>query len=132
MPIRQRIAVVTSLIWGFALATPCPAQADSVSPFALTPERLAASLASLIGLVGVAAGGLALARARRSANAPRRANLALLAGLISIAVGGLVVATAKGGLGTGHGLGGGILALVAGSMSVTLAGLTRTRARRAD
>ena len=97
----------------------------------MTPGRLAASVASLIGLIGVVAGGLAL-RARRSGSAPRTGNLALLAGLISMIVGGLVVATAKGGLGTGHGLGGGILALVAGSMSVALAGLTRTRTPRAD
>jgi len=132
MSIRQLIAVVTSLLWGFALATPSAAQAVSVSPLAVTPGRLAASLAALIGLIGVAAGAVSLARARRSDNAPRRGNLALLAGLISMAVGGLVVTTAKGGFGTGHGLGGGILALVAGSLSVTLAGLTRTCARRAD
>jgi hypothetical protein len=132
MPIRQPIAVVSSLLLGFALAAPSAAQADSVSPFALTPGRLAASLAALIGLIGVAAGGLALARVRRAGNAPRTGTLALLAGLISVGVGGVVVASAKGGLGTGHGLGGGVVALVAGSISVVLAGLTRTRTRRVD
>ena len=130
MPIRQLIAVVTLLLLGFAVAT--PARADSVAAFSLTPERLLASVASLIGLIGVVAGGLALARARRSGNAQRGGNLALLAGLISIAVGGLVVGTARGGLGTGHGLGGGMVALVLGSISLALAGLTRTRTRRAD
>ena len=130
MPIRQLIAVVTLLLLGFAIAI--PARADSVAALSLTPERLVASLASLIGLSGVAAGGLALARARRSANTQRGGTLALLAGLISVAVGGLVVGTAKGGLGTGHGLGGGIVALVVGSLSLALAGLARTCTRRVD
>jgi len=130
MPIRQLIAVVAVFLLGSAIA-PSAAQADSVSPLAMTPERLAASVASLIGLIGVAAGALAL-RARRSGSAPRTGNLPVLAGLISMIGGGLVVATAKGGLGTGHGFGGGILALVAGSMSVALARLARTRTPRAD
>jgi len=131
MPIRQLIAVVILLLLGFALATPAAAQADSVSPFVVTPGRLAASVASLIGVFGVVAGARAATRARR-AGAPRTGHLALLAGVISMAVGGLVVATAKGGLGTGHGLGGGIVSLVTGSMSVALAGLARTARRRAD
>jgi hypothetical protein len=132
MSIRRRIAVVSLLLLVFVLATPTAAQADSVGPLVFTPGRLVASVASLVGVFGVAAGALSLARARRSGNAPRRGNLALLAGLISMAVGGLVVATAKGGLGTGHGLGGGVVALVMGSVSVVLAGLTRTRTRPGD
>jgi len=132
MLIRHLAAVFSSVLLGFALATPSAAQADPVSPFALTPERLAASVAALIGVIGVTAGGLALARARRPGNAARAGNLALLAGLLSMAVGSLVVATAKGGLGTGHGLGGGVVALLAGSISVALAWLTRTRTQRAE
>ena len=132
MPIRQLIAVVSLAFLGAALATAAAARAGSVGPLAVTPERVAGGLGSLTGLIGVASGGLALARARRPGSAPHSGRLAVLAGLISIAVGGLVVATAKGGLGTGHGLGGGIVALVAGSISLALARLTRTRARRVD
>ena len=132
MHVRQPIAIFSSLLQGIALATPAAAQAGSVSAFVLTPGRLTASLAALVGLIGVATGGLALTRARGSGNALPRATFALLAGLFSMTLGGLVVATAKGGLGTGHGLGGGVVALVAGSMSVALAVLTRIYARRAD
>ena len=98
----------------------------------MTPERLAASVAALIGVIGVNIGGLALSRAGRRGNVARTGNLALLAGLISMAVGALVVGTAQGGLGTGHGLGGGVVALLAGSISVALAWLTRTRTQRAE
>ena len=37
-----------------------------VDPYTLTPERIAASLAAVVGLVGAVVGGLALARARRT------------------------------------------------------------------
>ena len=131
MPIRQLIALITLALLGLTLAPPAAAQVRSVSPFAVTPGRLAGSLASLTGLMGVAAGGLALARARRPGTAPRSGKLALVAGLISTLVGGLLVATAEGGPGTGHGFGGGIVALMAGSMSLALAGLTRARTRGA-
>ena len=106
------------------------AQPDAVPVFAMTPGRLGASMAALVALTGVALGGLALARARRTGDGLRGGIVALVAGLIGMALGGLVVATAGGGLGTGHGLGGGIVALVAGLISVVLGGLARARSRR--
>lgn len=127
---RYALPAISPLVVVLALARSAAAQADPSVPFAVTPERLAASLAALIGLAGVALGGRALAHPR-AANAQRAGNLALLAGLTSLVVGGLVVATAQGGFGTGHGLAGGIVALLAGAFSVVIVGFARTRSRSA-
>ena len=51
-------------------------------------------------------------------------------GGIGLILGGVVVVTAKGGLGTGHGLGGGIVAMIIGLIGVISGGLARTRSRR--
>lgn len=122
---------------GFVLAAPAAAhlsvQQAAVSTSTLTAGRLWASLAALLGLVGVVIGGLALARSAgriRTGPGQRGAVLALVAGLIAMAVGGLVVATADGGLGTGNGLGGGVVAVVVGLVSAVLGGLTLSRSRR--
>lgn len=53
----------------------------------------------------------------------------MLLGLVGIAVGGLVVVTADGGVGTGNGLGGAIVAAVLGLLAVALGGLARARER---
>jgi hypothetical protein len=53
-----------------------------------------------------------------------------VAGAFGTALGGLVVATTSGGIGTGNGLGGAILALVVGSVGIALGGLALSRARR--
>jgi len=103
----------------------------NVSAFSMTPGRLKASLAALVGLIGLVAGAVALARPRGAGNGMRGGVVSLVAGLLGMTLGGLVVATAGGGLGTGHGLGGGIVALVAGSIGVILGGLGVARARRA-
>src|SRR5262245_13905640 len=68
----------------------------------LTPRRLWATTAAALGLVGVAVGGLALARpASRFGTASGRlgAIVALAAGLIAVVNGGLNVAMATGGPG---------------------------------
>ena len=123
--------------FGFVLAAPVAAhlavQQAAVSTSTLTPERLAASLAALLGLIGVIVGGLAMARAAgriRTGPGQRGAIVALVAGLIAMAVGGLVVATADGGLGTGNGLAGGVVAIVLGLIGVVLGGLTLSHSRR--
>lgn len=97
--------------------------------YTMTPERLAASVAAVMGLLGVIVGGLALARSR-TGNGLRGGIVAVTTGLISVVLGGLVVATANGGLGTGNGLGGGVVALVLGLIGVVLGGWARVRARR--
>jgi hypothetical protein len=45
-------------------------------------------------------------------------------------IGGLVVATADGGLGTGNGLAGGVVAMVVGLIGMALGGLALARSRR--
>ncbi|MFE7712666.1 DUF6223 family protein [Streptomyces sp. NPDC057486] len=122
----------------FALAAPAAAHASvqpiAASVYAMTPGRLGASMAALIGLTGLVIGGLALARARRTdtgtGTARSRALVALVASPISVALGGLVVATADGGLGTGNGLGGGIVAVLVGLIGTVLGGLALARSRR--
>jgi hypothetical protein len=106
----------------------------AVSPYTLTPERVAASLAAVVGLISAIAGGLALARSARRVGpgtGRRGAIVAVVSGPIGLVAGGLVVATAEGGLGTGHGLGGGIVAIIVGSIGMTLGGLALAQSRRA-
>ena len=56
--------------------------------------------------------------------------MALALGPIGMVIGGLVVATADGGLGTGNGLGGGIVAMILGLLGMALGGLALARSRR--
>ena len=86
--------------------------------YTLTPERIAASVAAVVGLIGAVIGGLALA-APPAVSAPATGDAGRSWpwqwGRSALVIGGLVVATADGGLGTGNGLGGGIVAMVAGA-----------------
>jgi len=125
------------LVGGVGLAAPATAQESvrpsAVSPYTLTPERIAASMAAVVGLIGAVVGGLALARSAGrigSGNGRRGAIMALVLAPIGLVIGGLVVATADGGLGTGNGLGGGIVAMVVGLIGMILGGLTLARSRR--
>jgi hypothetical protein len=102
----------------------------AASVYAMSPGRLGAVVAALVGLIGVVIGVRALARSRRTGDGPGGGIVALVAGLIGMVLGGLVVATADGGLGTGNGLGGGVVALVVGLTSMVLGGLARARSRR--
>jgi tetratricopeptide (TPR) repeat protein len=116
-----------------ALAAHVSVQPAPDRVYGMTPRRLVASVAAVLGLIGVVIGGLALARpAGRFGTASGRlgAIVALAAGLIGMALGGLVVATAKGGLGTGNGLGGAVVALVVGLITIALGGLALGRTRR--
>jgi hypothetical protein len=56
--------------------------------------------------------------------------VALVRGPIALVGGGLVVATANGGLGTGNGVGGGVVAMLVGLIGMTLGGLALARSRR--
>ncbi len=53
----------------------------------------------------------------------------MVLGLIGLTLGGLVVATSDGGVGTGNGLAGAVVAMVLGLIGVLLGGLARARAR---
>ncbi|MGW4833537.1 DUF6223 family protein [Amycolatopsis japonica] len=96
----------------------------------LTPGRVWSLIAALVGVIGVVAGGLAVARSR-SGDTRRGAVVALAAGLLGMAGGVYVVAAAKGGPGTGYGIVGGFLALVVGLIAAALGGVALSRSRRA-
>jgi hypothetical protein len=101
--------------------------------YGLTPRRLWATTIAVVAVVGVAIGGLALARpASRLGTASGRlgAIVALVAGLIAVVNGGLNLATAKGGPGTGNGVVGGAAAFVLGLIALALGGLALARCRR--
>ena len=107
-------------------------QPPSVS-YTLTPERIVASAAAVVGLIGAVIGGLALARSAGrigTGNGRRGAIVALVLGPIGLVIGGLVVATADGGLGTGNGLAGGVVAMMVGLIGMALGGLALARSRR--
>jgi hypothetical protein len=125
------------LVGGVELASMAAAavsdQSPAVSASALTPKRMLASAAALVGLSSAIIGGLAVARSAGrvgTGNVRRGAIVALVLGPIGLIVGGLVVATADGGLGTGNGIAGGIVAIIVGLIGVALGGLALARSRR--
>jgi hypothetical protein len=92
--------------------------------------RLVPTVAAVVGLIGVALGGLALVRSARSIGSVRLWAIAAgAAGLISVVVGGLHSANSAGGFGTGNGLAGAIVATVVGLISMVLGGLALARSR---
>ena len=98
-----------------------------------TLRRLWATTVTLLALVGVVIGGLALRRsAGRSGTGNGRmgAIVALVAGLIAVVNGGLNLAIAQGGPGTGNGVVGGAGALVLGLVAMVVGGLALARSRR--
>jgi hypothetical protein len=98
-------------------------QAADVGPFAISTGRFGAIVAVVTGLSGAIVGALALrARRKGTARGKRGPAFALAAGVIGVALGTLVVASAGGGLGTGHGFGGGVVALVIGTISLIFGG----------
>ncbi|MHA3775629.1 DUF6223 family protein [Verrucomicrobiota bacterium sgz303538] len=99
----------------------------------MTPQRLWATTVSVVALVGVIIGGVALARPTgRFGTASGRlgASVALVAGIIAAVNGGLVLAIANGGPGSGNGVVGGAGALVLGLIALALGGLALTRSLR--
>jgi hypothetical protein len=107
--------------------------------FSRVTELLAA--AALVVAVGLAATGgrrrLGPAGRGQCLHHERRANRGHRGwppwwGMSGAVMGGLVVATADGGLGTGNGLGGGIVAMTVGLIGIALGGLALARSRRTD
>lgn len=110
------------------------AQPAKVGAFAMTEDRLRAMAAIILALFGVVSGARAVRSTFDTAahSTPRAPAFALLAGLGGALLGGVVLATAKGGLGTGHGFGGGIVALVLGMLALALGGWALTHSRRSS
>jgi len=135
---NERASVVNAILTVLVAMPTLAAAQVSVQPaaasvYAMSSGRLWATLAAVLGLIGVVIGGLALARpAGRFGTAAGRlgAIVALAAGLSGIALGGLVVATSAGGVGTGHGRGGAIVALVVGLIATAVGGMALARSRR--
>ena len=108
-------------------------QSTAVEAYTPTADRLWATTAAVLALVGVVIGGLALARSAGrigTGNGRMGAIVALVAGLIAVVNGGLVLATANGGPGTGNGVVGAIMALVLGVIGLVIGGLALARSRR--
>ena len=130
------VLATAAMVLGVGIAAQAAQVADqplAVNPYTLTPERITASTAALVALVGAVIGGLAVARSagRIGAGTGRRgAIVALVMGPTGLVIGGLVVATADGGLGTGQGLAGGIVAMIVGLIGTALGGLALSRSAR--
>ncbi|MFI0989479.1 DUF6223 family protein [Streptomyces exfoliatus] len=103
----------------YSLAEVQPLAADVLH---VSAGRLGASIAAVLGLIGVGLAWRALRRSWRTG-----AVAALAAGLLAVALGGLVAATASGGLGTGNGLGGAYVGLLVGLLATALGGRALTR-----
>jgi hypothetical protein len=131
---RVIVLAAAALVGGFWLAAPAAAHVldQPVSPYTMSPGRIGAIVAVVVGLIGAVIGGLALARSTGridNRNGRRRAIVALVLGPIGLVIGGLVVTTADGGVGTGNGVGGGIVAMVVGLIGMALGGLALARSR---
>ena len=101
--------------------------------YGLTPRRLWATTAVVLGLAGVVIGALALARPPMrfgTGFARLGAIVALMVGGIAVVNGWLNLTIATGGPGTGNGVVGGAAAFVLGLIALTLGGLALVRYRR--
>ncbi|MCC3651223.1 DUF6223 family protein [Streptomyces sp. S07_1.15] len=140
-PFREKPAMTgATLLGGLVLAVlvlAAPAAAHTPAQEAAGPlasGRFGGTAAAVVGLIGVVAGALALARpgGRPGTGTGRRGALvALVAGPVAMVFGGLFTATADGGLGTGNGLGGSVVALLLGLTATSLGAPALARSRRA-
>lgn len=94
-----------------------------------TARRLWATGVVAIALIGVVAGGLALARPSGRFGTTLGRLGSVVAGVIAALNGGLVLAVANGGPGSGNGVVGGAAALVLGVGAIGLGGLAFRRSR---
>jgi hypothetical protein len=99
----------------------------------LTPMRLRAIVAVVVGLISVVIGGLSLARSAGrfgTGNGRAGAIVAAVVGLIGIVLAALHLANSTGGFGTGNGRAGALFAIVLGLIGMVLAGMAQARSRR--
>lgn len=102
------------------------------SEISIGSGRLLPTGGAVLGLIGVIAGGLALARARGAGKGRAGALVAAVLGLISLILGGLHSANSAGGFGTGNGLAGAMAAMALGLVALLLGGLAVVRSRRLE
>ena len=124
-------ALFAALVHAVLVATHVSEPA-ATTVYGLTPRRLWAATVAGLALVGVATGGLVLARpASRFSTARGRlgAIVTLAAGLISVVTGGRLLAIANGGPGSGNGVVGAAAGMVLGLISTLLGGLALARRR---
>jgi hypothetical protein len=109
------------------------AEPAAITVYGPTSQRLWATTATLLALVGAVIGGLALARAAGRIGPGKGRNgaiVALVVGLIAAITSGLLLSTADGGPGTGNGVVGAAMALVLGLIAMVEGGLVLARSRR--
>jgi len=125
------VAVFAGLVHAVLVAAQLSEPA-ATTVYGLTPRRLWATTVSVLALISVVIGGLALRRSFDISTGKGRmgAIVALVAGVIAAVNGGLNLATAKGGPGSGNGVVGAAAALVLGLIATVLGGLALTRSRR--
>ena len=129
--------LAAALIGRFGIAAPASAQVSDQPPtvrvYTLTAERIAASGAAVVGLIGAVIGGLALARSAGRigpGNGRAGAIVALALGLIGMVLSVVHLGSSTGGFGTGSGRAGAIVALALGLIGMNLGGLALARSRR--
>lgn len=93
----------------------------------LTPGRIGPTVVAVLALVAVVVGWLALTRRAGRTGAVA----ALVLGPLSTVAGVAFAVTADGGLGTGNGLGGAIVAVALGALATALGALALARSRSA-
>jgi uncharacterized protein DUF6223 len=124
------IAVFAGLVHAVLVAAHV-AEPAATTVYGVTLRRLWATSAAGLALVGLAFGGLALARPfSRFGTASLRAIVGMAAGLVGAVNGGLNLAVANGGPGTGNGVVGAAAAFVLGLIAVAIGGLALARSRR--
>lgn len=95
-----------------------------------TSGRLWSLAAVALGLAAVIIGWRALARAVPASSKRSRGITAVTAGLLGVALSGLQLGRATGGVGTGNGVAGAVVAIVLGLAGIILGGRALARARR--
>jgi hypothetical protein len=112
------------------LGLAAPAAAHGIGPGSGRTGAIVAWSASLIGVI---AGGIALARSSRqtgSGGGRDGAIVALALALVGMALAALHLVTSPGAIGTGNGRAGAILALVLGLIGIVLGRVALSRSRR--
>jgi hypothetical protein len=122
-------ALLAGLVY-VVLVTAHVSEPAATTVHGLTVRRLWATMAAVSALIGVIAGGLALARpVGRFSVAFRKLGVivAIILGLVAVANGALNLAIANGGPGSGNGVVGAAAAFVLGLTAMALGGLALAR-----